>query len=187
MLGIKEFKKDAEHRMQKAVDTIHQEFIKIRTGRASTALLDTVKVNYYGNTVPVAQTATITIPEPRLIAIQPWDRSMIAEIEKAILKSDLGLTPSNDGTFVRIPIPKLSEERRKDLVKLVKKFAEDGRVAVRNVRRDVNEHLKKLEKTHDMSEDDLNLVLTETQKMTDKHIKDIDELLDKKEKEILEV
>jgi ribosome recycling factor len=187
MLGIKEFKKDAEHRMQKAVDTIHQEFIKIRTGRASTALLDTVKVNYYGNMVPVSQTATITIPEPRLIAIQPWDRSMIAEIEKAILKSDLGLTPSNDGTFVRIPIPKLSEERRRDLVKLVKKFAEDGRVAVRNVRRDVNEHLKKLEKTHDISEDDLNLVLTETQKMTDKHIKDIDELLDKKEKEILEV
>jgi len=187
MLGIKEFKKDAEHRMQKAVDTIHQEFIKIRTGRASTALLDTVKVNYYGNMVPVSQTATITIPEPRLIAIQPWDRSMIAEIEKAILKSDLGLTPSNDGTFVRIPVPKLSEERRRDLVKLVKKFAEDGRVAVRNVRRDVNEHLKKLEKTHDISEDDLNLVLTETQKMTDKHIKDIDELLDKKEKEILEV
>jgi len=187
MQGIKEFKKDAEHRMQKAVDTIHQEFIKIRTGRASTALLDTVKVNYYGNMVPVSQTATITIPEPRLIAIQPWDRSMIAEIEKAILKSDLGLTPSNDGTFVRIPIPKLSEERRRDLVKLVKKFAEDGRVAVRNVRRDVNEHLKKLEKTHDISEDDLNLVLTETQKMTDKHIKDIDELLDKKEKEILEV
>src|SRR5512136_1335370 len=99
MIGIKEFKKDAEHRMQKAVDTIHQEFIKIRTGRASTALLDTVKVNYYGNMVPVSQTATVTIPEPRLIAIQPWDRSMIAEIEKAILKSDLGLTPSNDGTF----------------------------------------------------------------------------------------
>ncbi len=187
MNGIKEFKKDAEHRMQKAVDTIHQEFIKIRTGRASTALLDTVKVNYYGNLVPVSQTSTVTIPEPRLIAIQPWDRSMIPEIEKAILKSDLGLTPSNDGTFVRIPIPKLSEERRRDLVKLVKKFAEDGRVAVRNVRRDVNEHLKKLEKTHDISEDDLNLVLADTQKMTDKHIKDIDELLDKKEKEILEV
>ena len=187
MIGIKEFKKDAEHRMLKAVDTIHQEFVKIRTGRASTALLDAVKVNYYGNTVPVAQTATITIPEPRLISIQPWDRSMIPEIEKAILKSDLGLTPSNDGTFVRIPIPKLSEERRRDLVKLVKKFAEDGRVAVRNVRRDVNEHLKKLEKSHEISEDDLNLVLAETQKMTDKHIKEIDDLLDKKEKEILEV
>jgi len=187
MIGIKEFKKDAEHRMQKAVDTIHQEFLKIRTGRASTALLDTVKVNYYGNQVPVTQTSTVTIPEPRLIAIQPWDRSMIPEIEKAILKSDLGLTPSNDGTFVRIPIPKLSEERRRDLVKLVKKFAEDGRVAVRNVRRDVNEHLKKLEKGHEISEDDLNQVLTETQKMTDKHIKDIDELLEKKEKEILEV
>jgi ribosome recycling factor len=187
MMGIKELKKDAEHRMQKAVETVHQEFVKIRTGRASTALLDAVKVTYYGNLVPIAQTATITIPEPRLIVIQPWDRSMIPEVEKAILKSDLGLTPSNDGTFVRLPIPKLSEERRKDLVKVVKKFAEEGRVAVRNVRRDANEHLKKLEKSHEISEDDLNQVLTETQKMTDKHIKDIDDLLDKKEKEILEV
>jgi ribosome recycling factor len=187
MQGIKDFKKDAEHRMQKAVDTVHQEFVKIRTGRASTALLDTVKVLYYGNLVPIAQMSTITIPEPRLLVIQPWERSLIPEVEKAILKSDLGLTPSNDGTFVRLPIPKLSEERRKDLVKIVKKFAEEGRVAVRNVRRDVNEHLKKLEKSHEISEDDLNQVLTETQKMTDKHIKDIDDLLDKKEKEILEV
>lgn len=187
MQEIKDFKKDAEHRMQKAVDTVHQEFVKIRTGRASTALLDTVKVLYYGNLVPITQTSTITIPEPRLIVIQPWERSLIPEVEKAILKSDLGLTPSNDGTFVRLPIPKLSEERRKDLVKIVKKFAEEGRVAVRNVRRDVNEHLKKLEKSHEISEDDLNQVLTETQKMTDKHIKDIDDLLDKKEKEILEV
>jgi len=187
MQEIKDFKKDAEHRMQKAVDTVHQEFLKIRTGRASTALLDTVKVLYYGNLVPITQTSTITIPEPRLIVIQPWERSLIPEVEKAILKSDLGLTPSNDGTFVRLPIPKLSEERRKDLVKIVKKFAEEGRVAVRNVRRDVNEHLKKLEKSHEISEDDLNQVLTETQKMTDKHIKDIDDLLDKKEKEILEV
>jgi ribosome recycling factor len=187
MSGMKELKKDAEHRMLKAVETIHQEFIKIRTGRASTALLDGVKVSYYGNMVPVSQTSTITIPEPRLIAIQPWDRNMIPEIEKAILKSDLGLTPSNDGTFVRLPIPKLSEERRKDLVRIVKKFAEDGRVAVRNIRRDVNEHLKKLEKGHEISEDELNQVLAETQKMTDKHIKDIDELLEKKEKEILEV
>jgi ribosome recycling factor len=187
MMGVKELKKDAEHRMLKAVETIHQEFIKIRTGRATPVLLDAVKVSYYGNMVPVSQAATITIPEPRLIAIQPWDRNMIPEIEKAILKSDLGLTPSNDGTFVRIPIPKLSEERRRDLVKVVKKFAEDGRVAVRNVRRDVNEHIKKLEKNHEISEDELNNILSEVQKMTDKHIKEIDDLLEKKEKEILEV
>ena len=187
IMSASQIKKDADFRMKKSVENIQNEFNKIRTGRASPALLDTVKVEYYGTVVPLAQAATITIPEPRLIAIQPWDKNMIPEIEKAILKSELGLTPSNDGTFVRLPIPQLSEERRNDLVRLVKKFAEEGRIAVRNIRRDANDHLKKMQKDHEISEDELSIELDETQEMTDKHIKEIDELLEKKEKEILEV
>ena len=163
----KEIKKDASHRMHRSVENIQQEFAKIRTGRASPALLDAVKVSYYGNMVPLAQASTITIPEPRLIAIQPWDKNMIGEIEKAILKSDLGLTPSNDGTFIRIPIPQLNEERRKDLARLVKKFAEEGRIAIRNIRRDANDHLKKMQKNHDISEDELSVILDEIQELTD--------------------
>ena len=186
-MDVKEIKKDTDHRMQRSAENIQQEFAKIRTGRASAALLDAVKVSYYGNMVPLAQASTITIPEPRLIAIQPWDKNMIGEIEKAILKSDLGLTPSNDGTFIRVPIPQLNEERRKDLARLVKKFAEDGRIAVRNVRRDANDHLKKMQKNHDMSEDELSVVLDEIQEMTDKHIKEIDAVLEHKEKEIMEI
>ena len=186
-MPAKELKKDADHRMKRAVENVQHEFAKVRTGRATPVLLDGVKVSYYGSIVPISQAATITIPEPRLIAIQPWDKNMIGEIEKAILKSDLGLTPSNDGTFVRVPIPQLSEERRKDLVKLVRKFGEDGKIAIRNVRRDVNDHLKKLQKDHEISEDELSVVLDETQEMTDKHIKDIDEILKHKEDEIMEV
>ncbi len=186
-MPVKELKKDADHRMKKAVENVQQEFAKVRTGRATPVLLDGVKVSYYGSMVPISQAATISVPEPRLIAIQPWDKNMIGEIEKAILKSDLGLTPSNDGTFVRIPIPQLSEERRVDLAKLVRKFAEEGRIAIRNVRRDVNDHLKKLQKEHEISEDELSVVLDETQEMTDKHIKDIDEILQHKETEIMEV
>ena len=186
-MDIKELKKDASYRMKKAVENIQQELGKIRTGRATPTLLDNVKVSYYGSTVPISQAATITTPEPRLIAIQPWDKNMIGEIEKSILKSDLGLTPSNDGTFIRIPIPQLSEERRKELVKLVKKFAEEGRIAVRNVRRDVNDHLKKMQKDHQISEDELSVVLDETQQLTNKYITDIDQILEAKEHEILEV
>ena len=186
-MEIKEIKIDANHRMKKAVENIQQEFSKIRTGRASAALLDGIKVSYYGNMVPLTQASTVTIPEPRLIAIQPWDRNIIAEIEKAILKSDLGLTPSNDGTFIRVPIPQLNEERRQNLARLVKKFAEEGRIAIRNVRRDANDHLKKMQKNHDLSEDELSVILDEIQEITDMHIKEIDEVLENKEKEILEV
>ncbi len=186
-MPVKELKKDADHRMKRAVENVQQEFAKVRTGRATPVLLDGVKVSYYGSMVPIAQAATVAVPEPRLIAIQPWDRNMIGEIEKAILKSDLGLTPSNDGTFVRIPIPPLSEERRKDLAKLVRKFAEEGKIAIRNVRRDVNDHLKKSQKDHEISEDELSVVLDETQEMTDKYVKEIDALLEHKETEILEV
>jgi ribosome recycling factor len=186
-MSVKEIKKDADERMGKSVENIQHEFAKIRTGRASTALLDGVKVSYYGTPTPLSQAATVSVPEPRLLQIQPWDRSMIPEIEKAILKSDLGLTPSNDGTFIRIPIPQLSEERRKDLVKLVKKFAEDGRIAIRNIRRDANDHLRKMEKGHEISEDELSVVLDEIQELTNKYIKDIDEVLVHKEQEIMEV
>ena len=186
-MDMKEIKKDADHRMKKAVENIQQEFAKIRTGRASAALLDGVKVSYYGNMVPLSQASTVTIPEPRLIAIQPWDRSLISEIEKAILKSELGLTPSNDGSFIRVPIPQLNEERRKDLARLVKKFAEEGRIAIRNVRRDANDHLKKMQKNHDISEDELSVILDEIQEVTDKHIKEIDVILEHKENEIMEV
>lgn len=186
-MPAKELKKDADQRMKKTVENVQQEFAKVRTGRATPVLLDGVRVSYYGSMVPLSQAASVTIPEPRLIAIQPWDRNMIGEIEKAILKSDLGLTPSNDGTFVRIPIPQLSEERRRDLVKLVRKFAEDGKIAIRNIRRDANDHLKKMQKNHEISEDELSVVLDETQEMTDRHTKEIDEILKHKEDEIMEI
>ena len=186
-MPAKELKRDADHRMKRTVENVQQEFAKVRTGRATPVLLDSVRVSYYGSMVPLSQAATITIPEPRLIAIQPWDRNLIGEIEKAILKSDLGLTPSNDGTFVRIPIPQLSEERRKDLVKLVRKFAEEGKIAIRNIRRDANDHLKKMQKNHEISEDELSVVLDETQEMTDVHTKEIDDILKHKEDEIMEI
>ena len=186
-MPAKELKRDADHRMKRTVENVQQEFAKVRTGRATPVLLDSVRVSYYGSMVPLSQAATITIPEPRLIAIQAWDRNLIGEIEKAILKSDLGLTPSNDGTFVRIPIPQLSEERRKDLVKLVRKFAEEGKIAIRNIRRDANDHLKKMQKNHEISEDELSVVLDETQEMTDVHTKEIDDILKHKEDEIMEI
>jgi ribosome recycling factor len=186
-MATKELLKDARHRMDKSVENFISELAKIRTGRATPALLDAVKVDYYGQTVPINQAATVTVPEPRLIMVQPWEKNMLAEIERAILKADLGLNPSNDGSVIRIPIPQLSEERRVDLVKLVHKFAEEGRIAVRNIRRDVNDHLKKMEKNHEISEDELSNKLDEVQTMTDEHIKKIDEVMEHKEKELMEV
>jgi len=176
-MDAKEIIKDAKRRMDGAISAFHDELVKIRTGRATPNLLDGVKVEYYGQKVPLNQVATITAPEPRLIVIQPWEKKMLAEIEKEILKADLGFNPSNDGNVIRIPIPPLSEERRKDLVKLVHKFAEDARIAVRNVRRDANDHLKKLEKDHQISEDELSVYLDEVQELTDDHIKKIDEMM----------
>ncbi|HGY56239.1 MAG TPA: ribosome recycling factor [Caldithrix abyssi] len=186
-MGANELLKDARHRMDRAVETFAGELSKIRSGRANPALLDSVKVDYYGQIVPLNQAATISVPEPRLITVQPWEKSMLPEIEKAILKADLGLNPSNDGNIIRLPIPQLSEERRKDLVKLIHKFAEEGKIAIRNVRRDVNDHLKKMEKNHELSEDELSVELEEVQKITDEHTKKIDEIMERKEKEILEV
>lgn len=186
-MGAKEILKDAKHRMDKAIEALQNELNKVRTGRATPALLDTIKVEYYGQKVPLNQAATVSAPEPRMIVVQPWEKSMLGEIEKQILKADLGLNPSNDGTMIRLPIPQLSEERRKDLVKLVHKFTEDGKIAVRNVRRDANDHLKKMEKNHELSEDELSVELDEVQKITDDHIKKIDEVLKHKEEEIMEV
>ncbi len=186
-MEIKEIQKDAETRMKKAVESTRAELAKIRTGKASPALLDTLRVSYYGTLVPIKQVASISVPEARLITIQPWEKNMLAEIEKAILKSDLGLNPVNDGNVIRLPIPQLTEERRKDLVRLCHKLAEEGRIAIRNIRRDANEHLKKKEKNHEISEDQMHTALDEIQKLTDKYIEQIDEILKNKEDEIMEV
>ncbi len=186
-MDANEIIKDAKRRMEGAINAFHDELVKIRTGRATPTLLDGIRVEYYGQKVPLNQVATVTAPEPRLLVVQPWEKKMLAEIEKEILKADLGLNPSNDGTVIRIPIPQLSEERRKDLVKLVHKFAEDARIATRNVRRDANDHLKKLEKNHEISEDQLKDYLDKIQDITDEHIKKIDEIMKNKEAEIMKV
>ncbi|NOX87858.1 MAG: ribosome recycling factor [Calditrichaeota bacterium] len=186
-MEAKEIIKDAKRRMDGAINAFHDELVKIRTGRATPAILDGVKVDYYGQKVPLNQAATITAPEPRLLVVQPWEKKMLAEIEKEILKADLGLNPGNDGNVIRIPIPQLSEERRKDLAKLVHRFAEEARIAVRNVRRDANDHLKKLEKNHEISEDELSIYLDEVQEITNEHVKKIDEMMKTKEEEIMKV
>ncbi|MGH7452390.1 MAG: ribosome recycling factor [bacterium] len=179
--------KDAESRMKKGVDTCRDELAKIRTSKASPALLDNVRVNYYGAQVPLKQVANINTPEPRLITVQPWEKNLISEIEKAILKADIGLNPQNDGAIIRVPVPQLTEERRQDLVRLCKKLAEEGRVAIRNVRRDALEHLKKAKKDGQIPEDDEKAYEKELQKLTDKHIGMVDETLKHKEGEIMEV
>ncbi len=186
-MDINEVQRSAEDRMQKAVENTRVEFTKIRTGKASPALLDTVRVSYYGNMVPIKQVATINTPEPRLITIQPWEKNLIAEIDKAIMKSELGLTPVNDGTLIRLPIPQLTEERRKDLVRLCHKLAEEGRIAIRNVRRDCNDKFKKAQKDHDISEDQSHTAMDEVQSLTDKYIKQTDDLLKLKEEDVMEV
>ncbi|MEA1949281.1 MAG: ribosome recycling factor [Thermodesulfobacteriota bacterium] len=172
--------------MNKSIDSLKNEFKKVRTGRASLSILDSTRVEYYGTMTPLNQMASLSIPESRLITIQPWDVSVIKDIEKAILKSDLGLTPSNDGKLIRISIPPLTEERRKELVKIIYKKSEEHRVAVRNIRRDSNELLKGLKKDGEISEDDAFRAQDQVQKITDKHIKLIDDVCKEKEKEILE-
>jgi len=184
---VKQILKDGEDKMKKAVEVVRQEFVKIRTGKATTALLDGVKVEYYGSHVPLNQVGSVSVTDVHTITITPWEKNMTAVIDKAILAANLGLNPQNDGTVVRVPIPPLNEERRRELVKLVKKFAEEGKVAVRNVRRDAIEHLKKSEKQEHLSEDERKRAEVETQKMTDKYIHEIDNLVTLKEKEIMEV
>ncbi|MHB8733179.1 MAG: ribosome recycling factor [bacterium] len=178
---------DAKTHMQKAVDATKREFAGVRTGRASPALLERVTVDYYGVATPITQVANVSVPEARLLVIQPWDKALIKEIERAIQKSELGLTPSTDGAVIRLPIPSLTGDRRKELVKVVHKQAEDGRVAVRNIRRDHREKLERLEKAGDLSKDDARRHQDELQKITDQYIKEIDTLLAAKEKEITEV
>lgn len=174
-------------KMDSSVDALKRELVKIRTGRASLSLLDGITVDAYGSKMPLNQIGTLTIPESRMIAIQPWDPQMLAVIEKAILSSDLGLTPSNDGKIIRLTIPQLTEERRRDLVKQVKKVAEEFKVAIRNVRREANDTLKNMKKDKDISEDDMFRLQEEAQKETDTYIKSIDEIAAGKEKEIMEV
>jgi len=178
---------NAKERMTKAIQAYTRELASIRAGRASASLLDRIQVDYYGAPTPVNQLAGISVPEARLLVIQPYDKSILGEIEKAILKSDLGLNPSNDGSIIRLAIPQLTEERRKELAKLVKKEAEDAKIAVRNIRRDGNEDLKKLEKNGEITEDDLRGYSDDIQKMTDEHIAKIDQITKEKEKELLEV
>jgi ribosome recycling factor len=179
--------KDARQRMDKTVDAFRHEISKIRTGKATTALLDGIKVDYYGTVTPLNQVGNITVLDAHTIAITPWDKSMVQVIDKAILASDLGLNPISDGTNIKIPIPPLTEERRKEMVKLVKKIGEESKVALRNVRRDANEHLKKLEKNKELTEDQLKEAEKETQKLTDEHSIKLDEIIKHKEKEIMEV
>jgi ribosome recycling factor len=178
---------DAERRMDKSVESVRHEFTSIRTGRASTALLDRVQVSAYGTKMPLNQVATISVPEPRLLSIAPFDKSTLRDIERAIMESDLGLTPSNDGQVIRLPIPQLTEERRKELVRQVRHMAEEGRVAARNVRRDCIHHLKELEKNGDTGADEVRRAEERMQKVTDQHTAAIDAALKAKEAEIMEV
>ena len=176
-----------EEKMDKTIEMLKRDLASIRTGRASTTLLDRVTVDYYGAPTPVKQVANVSAPEPRLITIIPWERKMLGDIERAILKSDLGLNPNNDGTMIRLEIPQLTEERRKELSKKVSKDAEEAKVSVRNIRRDANEAIKKMEKKKEITEDDSKEAQTDIQKLTDKKIKLIDEIKAKKEKEVMEV
>ncbi|MDD3653060.1 MAG: ribosome recycling factor [Desulfotomaculaceae bacterium] len=184
---IKEIINDAEGNMKKTVDVIKKEFASLRAGRAVPALLDKISVNYYGVPTPVNQLANISVPEARLLVIQPWDKGVLHEIERAIMKSDLGITPTSDGAVIRLTIPQLTQERRTDLVKVVRKKAEEGRVAVRNLRRDTNEKLKVQQKDGKISEDELKRSQDEVQKLTDRYVKEIDGILSTKEQEIMQV
>ena len=181
------FAKNAEERMKKAVETIRHEVATIRTNKATTSLLDTIRVEYYGSHVPLQQVATVSAPEARLLVIQPWERAVLPEVVKAIQKSDLGLNPVDDGAVVRLNLPPLTEERRKDLVKVLGKIVEDGRVRVRTIRRESNDELKKLEREHKISEDDSKKTLAEIQKLTDRYVAVLDELFHKKQAEVMEV
>jgi ribosome recycling factor len=183
----KDLRRKTVERMEGAIEALKKDFGSVRTGRASLALLDGITVDYYGTPTPLQQLASLSVPESRQIAIQPWEQRIIPEIEKAIMKSDLGLTPTNDGKLIRINIPALTEERRKQLVKVVRKRAEEAKIAVRNIRRDSNEELKKLEKDEHFSEDNAKKVHAEIQKLTDSYVAKVDEVLKHKENEIMEV
>jgi len=187
MTAMDDFVTDAQQRMDKSVDATHDHFNTVRTGRASAALLDRITIDYYGTPSPLKNIASISVPEPRLLAIQPFDPTSIKQIERAIQESDLGLTPSNDGKLIRLPIPQLTEERRKELVKLIRSMAEEGRIAVRNVRRDAMKHLEELVKKGEVGDDDERAAEARVQKLTDEHVQKIDDLLKRKEADVMEV
>ena len=178
---------ESESNMKKTIESVKKEFASLRAGRATPALLDKIMVNYYGTPTPINQLANISVPEARLLIIQPWDKGAFAEIERAIMKSDLGITPASDGTVIRLAVPQLNQERRTELLKVIKKKAEDGRVAVRNLRREINDKLKAEQKDGSMSEDEFKRNQEEVQKLTDKYVKEIDGLLANKEQEIMQV
>ena len=179
--------KELKDKMDRSIDALHREIAKLRTGRVSISMLDGIRVDYYGTMTPLNQLATMSVPESRLITIQPWDASVLLALEKAIMNSDMGLTPANDGKLIRISIPQLTEERRKEIVKTAKKNAEECKVAIRNNRRDANEEIKKLEKDKTISQDDMKKSQTKIQEITDKYIDRVDDILKHKEKEIMEV
>jgi ribosome recycling factor len=179
--------KDGKSRMDKSIEALQNELAKVRTGKATTALLDGIKVEYYGNMVPLNQVSNVSVLDVHTLSITPWEKPMVPVIEKAILEANIGLNPISDGTNLKVPIPALNEERRKELVKLIKKFGEDAKVAIRNIRRDTNDHLKKEEKDKKMSEDQLKDAEDDVQKLTNEHTKLIDDILKHKETEIMEV
>jgi len=179
--------KDAEERMKKAVESITTRFSSVRTGRATPSLLDGIKVDYYGTKTPINQMATISVPEPRLIVIQPWDKTVIKDVEKAIVESNIGLNPNVDKNIIRLVVPELTEERRKELVRHVHNLAEEGRIAIRNIRKDANNEIRKIEKSKRISEDERYFYEEEIQEITDKYIEEIDQLLESKEEEMMEV
>jgi len=186
-MSVTEVISAANKKMEKAIEAFKGSLVKLRTGRASVAMLDHISIDYYGNPTPLNQVANLSVPEPRSITVQPWDVSQIGDIERAIIASDLGLTPGNDGKLIRINIPQLTEERRKELVKLSRKYGEDCKVAIRNCRRDANDGLKKLEKDKKISQDEQKKAEKQVQELTDKETLSVDEILAQKEKEIMEV
>ena len=183
MLSVNE----ARTHMEKAVEAMRREFTSVRTGKATPALLDTVRVDAYGSKMPLNQVGTVSAPEPRLLLVQPWDKGLLKAIETGITNADLGLNPSNDGNIIRVPIPQLTEERRKDMVKLLHKLAEEGRVAIRHARQEANKELKKKQSDHEISEDDAHRQMEQVQKLTDEYIGKVDQLLKAKEQEVMEV
>ena len=187
MAEIKEILSTAQTKMQKTIEVLRVDLASVRAGRASVSLLDKVMVEYYGTPTPVNQVASVTVPEPRMIVIQPWEKNLLKDIERAIMKSDLGLNPNSDGSVIRLNLPQLTEERRKELVKTVHKKAEDARVSIRNLRREANDSVKKAEKAKEITEDEAKKANDDIQKMTDKFIKEVDTVMEHKEKEVMEI
>ncbi len=187
MAEIKEILSTAQTKMQKTIEVLRVDLASVRSGRASVSLIDKVMVEYYGTPTPVNQVASVTVPEPRMIVIQPWEKNLLKDIERAIMKSDLGLNPNSDGSVIRLNLPQLTEERRKELVKTVHKKAEDARVSIRNLRREANDSVKKAEKAKEITEDEAKKANDDIQKMTDKFIKEVDTVMEHKENEVMEI